>query len=248
MSFNQLIPHHINQNNFFNSVLYLNLPNFSLRNAYFENEGNYQSSPISSEKNKIEIQNYLSKDLLQMINMEQPSSLKDYPINFNHEKHPNNPINNLYGKKLNYLTKETQNENNSQITDSYQNNFINNSNIFIRNSQLNNNMNNQFQNNKKQDNNNDFLLEKKITYNNKKGNIKKNKKKKKDFIERIGDWCCYRCKNLNFSFRDYCNRCLLNRHISEAMYKSIEEKLIEFVENEYLNVSTSDSLSNKSNQ
>ena len=248
MSFNQLIPHHINQNNFFNSVLYLNLPNFSLRNAYFENEGNYQSSPISSEKNKIEIQNYLSKDLLQMINMEQPSSLKDYPINFNHEKHPNNPINNLYGKKLNYLTKETQNENNSQITDSYQNNFINNSNIFIRNSQLNNNMNNQFQNNKKQDNNNDFLLEKKITYNNKKGNIKKNKKKKKDFIERIGDWCCYRCKNLNFSFRDYCNRCELSKEISEEMYKTMEEKLIKFIENEYLNVSTSDSLSNKSNQ
>ena len=46
----------------------------------------------------------------------------------------------------------------------------------------------------------------------------------------------------------------LSENISNAMnktprlYKSIEEKLIEFVENEYLNVSTSDSLSNKSNQ
>jgi hypothetical protein len=32
------------------------------------------------------------------------------------------------------------------------------------------------------------------------------------------------------------------------MYKTMEEKLIKFIENEYLNVSTSDSLSNKSNQ
>ena len=32
------------------------------------------------------------------------------------------------------------------------------------------------------------------------------------------------------------------------MYKKVQEKLIKFVENEYLNVSTSDSLSNRSNQ
>ena len=36
--------------------------------------------------------------------------------------------------------------------------------------------------------------------------------------------------------------------VSEEMYKKVQEKLIKFVENEYLNVSTSDSLSNKSNQ
>ena len=246
MSVNQFLPYQFNQNNLFNSILYLNLPNFSLRNVNFENENN--SSPILSEKNQKEIQNYLSKDLLQMINMEQNSPLKDYSINLNIENHSNNLINNLYGKKLNFFTKEKQNENNLQITNSYKNNFINNSNKFIRNSQLNNNMGNQFGNNKRKDINNDFILQKKINYNNKKGNIKKNKKKKKEFIERIGDWCCYKCKNLNFSFRDYCNRCELSKEISEEMYKTMEEKLIKFIENEYLNVSTSDSLSNKSNQ
>ena len=245
MSVNQFLPYQFNQNNLFNSILYLNLPNFSLRNVNFENENN--SSPILSEKNQNEIQNYLSKDLLQMINMEQNSPLKDYSINLNIENYSNNLINNLYGKKLNFFTKEKQNENNLQITNSYKNNFINNSNKFIRNSQLNNNMGNQFGNNKRKDINNDFILQKKINYNNKKGNIKKNKKKK-DFIERIGDWCCYKCKNLNFSFRDYCNRCELSKEISEEMYKTMEEKLIKFIENEYLNVSTSDSLSNKSNQ
>ena len=244
MSVNQFLPYQFNQNNLFNSILYLNLPNF--RNVNFENENN--SSPILSEKNQNEIQNYLSKDLLQMINMEQNSPLKDYSINLNIENYSNNLINNLYGKKLNFFTKEKQNENNLQITNSYKNNFINNSNKFIRNSQLNNNMGNQFGNNKRKDINNDFILQKKINYNNKKGNIKKNKKKKKEFIERIGDWCCYKCKNLNFSFRDYCNRCELSKEISEEMYKTMEEKLIKFIENEYLNVSTSDSLSNKSNQ
>ena len=246
MSVNQFLPYQFNQNNLFNSILYLNLPNFSLRNVNFENEN--ISSPILSEKNQKEIQNYLSKDLLQMINMEQNSPLKDYSINLNIENYSNNLINNLYGKKLNFFTKEKQNENNLQITNSYKNNFINNSNKFIRNSQLNNNMGNQFGNNKRKDINNDFILQKKINYNNKKGNIKKNKKKKKEFIERIGDWCCYKCKNLNFSFRDYCNRCELSKEISEEMYKTMEEKLIKFIENEYLNVSTSDSLSNKSNQ
>ena len=33
------------------------------------------------------------------------------------------------------------------------------------------------------------------------------KKKKKPFIEREGDWICIKCNNLNFSFRNNCNRC-----------------------------------------
>jgi hypothetical protein len=31
--------------------------------------------------------------------------------------------------------------------------------------------------------------------------------KKKKFIERKGDWMCVKCRNLNFAFRDNCNRC-----------------------------------------
>lgn len=33
------------------------------------------------------------------------------------------------------------------------------------------------------------------------------KKKTKTFTEREGDWICKMCKNLNFAFRNACNRC-----------------------------------------
>ena len=35
----------------------------------------------------------------------------------------------------------------------------------------------------------------------------KNPEKKKQLQERIGDWICLKCRNLNFSFRVACNRC-----------------------------------------
>lgn len=38
-----------------------------------------------------------------------------------------------------------------------------------------------------------------------------NKQKKKPFVERIGDWVCIKCKNLNFSFRTSCNRCQMSK-------------------------------------
>jgi hypothetical protein len=31
--------------------------------------------------------------------------------------------------------------------------------------------------------------------------------KKGSLAERVGDWLCLNCNNLNFSFRDICNRC-----------------------------------------
>ena len=40
-------------------------------------------------------------------------------------------------------------------------------------------------------------------------------KKKKPFQEREGDWNCFKCKNLNFSFRVTCNRCQLSKKESE---------------------------------
>ena len=33
------------------------------------------------------------------------------------------------------------------------------------------------------------------------------KKKSRPFTERQGDWICKLCKNLNFAFRNECNRC-----------------------------------------
>ena len=35
--------------------------------------------------------------------------------------------------------------------------------------------------------------------------------KKASLAERVGDWVCLSCSNLNFSFRDICNRCDLLR-------------------------------------
>ncbi len=38
-------------------------------------------------------------------------------------------------------------------------------------------------------------------------------KKKKPLIERKGDWQCPKCHNLNFAFRQQCNRCSLSKEI-----------------------------------
>ena len=51
---------------------------------------------------------------------------------------------------------------------------------------------------------NPILKPQKSIYNN-----KYQKKKQKPFMERTGDWICKKCKNLNFSFRQECNRCKL---------------------------------------
>eukprot|EP00340_Litonotus_pictus_P007304 CAMPEP_0170527860 /NCGR_PEP_ID=MMETSP0209-20121228/13348_1 /TAXON_ID=665100 ORGANISM="Litonotus pictus, Strain P1" /NCGR_SAMPLE_ID=MMETSP0209 /ASSEMBLY_ACC=CAM_ASM_000301 /LENGTH=256 /DNA_ID=CAMNT_0010818697 /DNA_START=398 /DNA_END=1168 /DNA_ORIENTATION=- len=34
---------------------------------------------------------------------------------------------------------------------------------------------------------------------------------KRPFTEKVGDWVCYYCKNLNFSFRTTCNRCKVSK-------------------------------------
>ena len=58
---------------------------------------------------------------------------------------------------------------------------------------------------------NNFCLNMNLFHNNysSKKQSENEKKKKKLFIEREGDWICTKCKNLNFSFRNSCNRCNL---------------------------------------
>ena len=41
------------------------------------------------------------------------------------------------------------------------------------------------------------------------------RRKPRPFVERIGDWMCKKCRNLNFAFRNKCNRCGLPK--SEVM-------------------------------
>jgi hypothetical protein len=43
------------------------------------------------------------------------------------------------------------------------------------------------------------------------------RKNKKPFMERVGDWVCIKCKNLNFSFRVMCNRCQMTKYESEKL-------------------------------
>lgn len=60
---------------------------------------------------------------------------------------------------------------------------------------------------------------------------KKNKKKKKEFIQRENDWICYRCRNINFSYRVKCNKCHLEKEESEKKYNEVGEKLLKLVNN-----------------
>jgi hypothetical protein len=54
-------------------------------------------------------------------------------------------------------------------------------------------------------------------------------KKKKPFQERVGDWVCIKCKNLNFSFRVICNRCQLPKVESEKMFDQYMSNLMNYV-------------------
>ena len=61
-------------------------------------------------------------------------------------------------------------------------------------------------------------------------NYLKKKKKKKEFIEREGDWSCYRCKNINFSFRNKCNKCQFSKEESEKKFIEVGEALLKLAD------------------
>ena len=65
--------------------------------------------------------------------------------------------------------------------------------------------------------------------NNKEGKIKRN------FEVRIGDWTCSKCSNLNFSFRNKCNRCGLPKEILKQQNSEIKE-----INNQKINYETMD--------
>jgi hypothetical protein len=54
------------------------------------------------------------------------------------------------------------------------------------------------------------------------------RKKKKPFSERVGDWVCIKCKNLNFSFRIICNRCQLPKTESEKLFDNYMVNLMNY--------------------
>ena len=48
---------------------------------------------------------------------------------------------------------------------------------------------------------------------------------KQKFSERVGDWFCFKCKNLNFSFRTICNRCQLSKEDSDNYFQYFYDNL-----------------------
>ena len=60
---------------------------------------------------------------------------------------------------------------------------------------------------------------------------KKKKKNKKIFEEREGDWNCYFCKNLNFSFRKKCNKCGVIKNFSESLHDKCMENILSIINN-----------------
>lgn len=51
-------------------------------------------------------------------------------------------------------------------------------------------------------------------------------KKGKVFKERAGDWVCFKCNNLNFSFRVICNRCKIDKSESEKLNRDYLKSVI----------------------
>ena len=51
-------------------------------------------------------------------------------------------------------------------------------------------------------------------------------KLKKPFEIREGDWTCFECQNLNFSFRTKCNRCGLSKEISQSKLFQVNKEMM----------------------
>ena len=56
------------------------------------------------------------------------------------------------------------------------------------------------------------------------------RKKKNNFVKREGDWICYKCKNLNFAFRNLCNKCKLPKEESEKYLFDIGNELMKLAD------------------
>ena len=74
-----------------------------------------------------------------------------------------------------------------------------------------------------------------ISNNNKQYKKTKIKNNKKNFVEREGDWTCFYCGNLNFSFRKNCNRCFSLRINSEIEHDKYMENLLYIINENEIN-------------
>ena len=83
-------------------------------------------------------------------------------------------------------------------------------------------------------------------------NMIEGSKIKKVFTERLGDWVCIKCKNLNFSFRNNCNRCFTSKQESILLFDIYLRKVFdeanknESLQNQYFYTSSGNALNNNS--
>ena len=216
-----------------------NIPNLSsdLQNIKNDNSNN-SSNPNSLygfslySQNPVNVENESDNNNSQNINYILAPNY--YPKNyFNQNGKQNNAINNnfsnVYNNNINF-NNYNYNFNFPEIPN-YNNNILNNLNnnlpIFIpkqmRNKDsnqkgniLNNDKNIKFNNNEKTNAKNKFDNNKKIAQ-----NKRKDGRNKKPFEVRIGDWNCSQCNNLNFSFRNKCNRCGIPKEMSEKLAEQL---------------------------
>jgi hypothetical protein len=62
----------------------------------------------------------------------------------------------------------------------------------------------------------------KIIKKQKKEPVKKEKTTKKGFVEKTGDWICPNCTNINFAFRNSCNRCQLSKQKAFLIFQKMQ--------------------------
>ena len=178
-----------NPNNLFGFSLYpQNPPNIENNNNNINNINFVQEPDIYPGKNWSQINNQNN------INNNNFTNIYNNNINFNN-----------YNYNYNINIPETTNISNNLI-----NTLNNNPPVFIPKQMRNKNYNQKDNNLIMDEKNNKFFNNEKNSQ-----NSKKEGKMKKPFEVRIGDWTCSKCNNLNFSFRNKCNRCGIPKEESE---------------------------------
>jgi hypothetical protein len=218
-----------NEHNFFlgNKIIRSQIScfNSSLDSSTEDNKSLYQSFNsynINNDIHELDKQlDYINYSLKNILPKSFPNLIKDESnkINsfqfiscFNHSNNNNNK------RKISEFSLNFNNLNNNKITNNKRNisdfslnfNNLNNNKIFNNLNTDNNNLNN-FRNNNNLNGNNikqfNFPNQLSFMFSKNKNENKKPMKKKQKIEIREGDWICHKCNNLNFYFRNVCNKC-----------------------------------------
>jgi hypothetical protein len=201
----------LNQNNF-NVNLQNKNTNFSNKNNKMNNLNNIEN--MFNLNNKIDHKYFNQQNIITNdSNIQNYSNLNNLENKFSY----NSPL----SCKNNYLL-YTQNDQKNNKFNIINSNF--NTKVFNNCIESNKNIFNPQNKNIESDKGNIFNHYNKINTD-KYSNLSNEKPKKKPFLERIGDWVCFKCKNLNFSFRQACNRCQQAKYDNEKLNDNSNNKV-----------------------